>query len=84
MTKYMVALIMRKKLIYTAAIVAVAAIAIIGALLTPTEVAAINPYVVGGELEVPQQSTPNYTALAIGIAAAALAAGAFVAWKMKE
>ncbi len=77
---------MRKKIVYLATIAAVAVLAVIGAFMTPMPVSAVaNPYLVGGQLEVPQQNTsPNYTGLAVGITVAALAVGALIAWKMKE
>ena len=74
---------MRKKYAYIAHVAVLAAVAIVGALMTPSPVAAMNPYVVGGEVEVPPQSTGPDVGLIVGaVAAAALAVGVFVAYKL--
>ncbi|MET1102374.1 MAG: hypothetical protein ABWW69_07880 [Pyrodictiaceae archaeon] len=76
---------MDAKKIFIGVVAAVVALAVVGALLTPTEQAvAANPYVVGGELEVPssqpsQASSPDI--LVALVAVAAIAVGALVAYK---
>jgi len=74
---------MRRKYAYIALIAVLAAVVIIGALTTPSPVAAQNPYVIGGEVEVPQQNIGPDVGLIVGaVAAAAIAAGVFVAYKL--
>ena len=74
---------MRRKYAYIGLLVVLAAAVIIGALTTSSPVAAQNPYVIGGEVEVPPQSAGPDVGLIVGaVAAAALAAGVFVAYKL--
>ena len=66
---------MRKKYAYIGLLVVLAVAVIIGALVTPSPVAAQNPYVVGGELEPPSGSSEDYTGLVVAISIIAVTGG---------
>ena len=75
---------MRKKYAYLGLIAALTVLVIVGALVTPSPVVAQNPYVVGGEVEVPPEQGGDYTSIVAGAAVAAIAIGVLVAAKLKE
>ncbi len=74
---------MKRKFVYLGILALLVVMAVMGALMTPSPVTATSPYVVGGELETPQQSGGSDVALLVGaVAAAAIAVGVFVAYKV--
>ncbi len=76
-----------RRLVLVGLLTLVAAIAILGAFMTPSVAYTQNPYVVGGELEVPKEaSTSGSTDLAIvvAVAVAAVAIGTVVALRVAK
>ena len=75
---------MRRKYAYLGLIAALAVLVVVGALLTPSPVVAQQPYVVGGEVEVPPEQGGDHTGIVVGATVAAILIGIFVATKLKE